>query len=593
MYFVALFVHSNAITMKKITALIALTLISACSTSVHKTPSTTDTYNYVDIWQSSPTLTPSDEAFGRAFEDTLTFISTQADARTVDWTALNNALYFLRAYSYKGDLDAIKESQLVALSSQLQALIERVEDAPKAQQQRFLEHYAVTLYRLLDTPELYDEAPQWLENTLNTIAKEQTQASLEGDYALWESYRALGFLAFSARDNEQLAQSISSDARLRQVLLKSIARGDWQQAHALWVLGYVHQLLAQEQQQLLDTQVWQALTKAESDKTQQQTLFSSIYLVNSFRGKSSCHDTFKGQCLEIDIDQALPINHECSERLFIRATSLDAEQLAYSCNRLTAQEEDFHTLLDTQYQPVANDHNQALRVVIFDQYADYNRYGQLLFDINTNNGGMYIEGTPSDPNNQATFYTFRAFWLEDANKVWNLNHEYVHYLDGRFNKYGGFGHFPAQLVWWSEGLAELVAKGKHNPKAYKAIAETPTSERPTLTEIFDTSYADSSRQIYQWSYLAIRYLAEQDLNGLRQLQQHLKGDFYQGYADTLAQLAAQHEDGFTAFLDNYPATEENAEDKAKHKINKLYRYLYRDYLMPKHLSYDEQHRHLF
>ncbi|MEO2267335.1 collagenase [Pseudoalteromonas sp. YIC-656] len=571
--------------MKYLLILACALILSACS-SLQYSNNDEQPYEYVDAWA----FTPSEQQFSAALD----YISAQTNYAKPNWNSINDALYFMRAYSYYGDLEALTDEQLQSLNDALVSLAGKADTASTPQKQRFMEQFAVTVYRLLDTPKLHQNASQWLSTIAQQLTEQTSSSTLASDYALWESYRMIGFLAFSARSEERLANALVSDELLQQVLVAHIAHGDWHQAHALWALGYMHQLLDEQAQQALDQQVWQQITRYESDLAKQQSLFSGIYLVNSFRGLSSCEETFQGQCSVNDIDDALPINHACSESLFIRATSLDSSQLAYSCEKLTAQEEDFHRLLATHKQPVANDHNTALRVVIFDNYSDYNRYGQLLFDINTNNGGMYIEGTPSDPNNQATFYSFRAFWTQDRNKVWNLNHEYVHYLDGRFNKYGGFGHFPAQLVWWSEGLAELIAKGNNNHRANEAITETPKAERPTLEEIFATNYENSSsRQIYQWSYLAIRYLAEHDLQGLRLLQQHLKGDFYQGYSDTLAMLAQKHQGQFEAFLNHYPEAIKQQAAKEKRKVNKLYRYLYRDYLMPEHLSYGQGHKHIF
>ena len=174
--------------------------------------------------------------------------------------------------------------------------------------------------------------------------------------------------------------------------------------------------------------------------------------------------------------------------------------------------------------------------------------------------------------------------------MWNLNHEYVHYLDGRYNKYGGFGHFAEHLVWWSEGLAELIAKAQHNPRAIEVIKDTDANERPSLQAMFATDYNDSSEQIYQWSYLAMRYLQQHDIDALRSLQRLLSGDFYQGYTRTLAHTAKQHQPHFARFVNALAATE--PKQQPSETKNRLYRYLYRDYLMPSHLSYDAHHRHL-
>jgi len=565
--------------MKIITLILLLILITGCA-SLPRDESTLAPA--IDGWSSTPRLAEAKQA--------VIFLHSQANQTHPQWQQINAVLYFLRSYSYLGEPDKLSERLRTKLANSLQRLANKAKETDSAEYYRFMEHYAVSIYRLLDTPALHPKASSWISTLTDFIAMQPDTTTIHADYALWESYRALAFLAFSARTEAPLQHTLVRSPSTLTVLSDALSRSQWQQQHALWVLGYWHQLSPLPQQHALDAAIWRAVQQSTDDENEQQRLFSTVYLVNSFRGLSYCKEGFQARCASPNIDDVLPINHRCSERLFIRATSLNSEQLQYSCRRLIAQEQDFHELFASDYTPVANDHNHALRVVIFDNYSDYNRYGQLLFDIQTNNGGMYIEGTPSDPQNQATFYSFRAFWLADTKRVWNLNHEYVHYLDGRYNKYGGFGHFAEHLVWWSEGLAELIAKAQHNPRAIEVIKDTDANERPSLQAIFATDYSDSSEQIYQWSYLAMRYLQQHDIDALRSLQRHLSGDFYQGYTRTLTHIAKQHQPHFARFVNALAATEPKRQPSETK--NRLYRYLYRDYLMPSHLSYDAHHRHL-
>ncbi len=51
--------------------------------------------------------------------------------------------------------------------------------------------------------------------------------------------------------------------------------------------------------------------------------------------------------------------------------------------------------------------------------------------------------------------------------IWNLNHEYTHYLDGRYDTYGDFS--AGQTVpdiWWIEGFAEYVSY------SYRGVPDT-------------------------------------------------------------------------------------------------------------------------
>ncbi|TMP65109.1 collagenase, partial [Pseudoalteromonas sp. S1609] len=88
---------------------------------------------------------------------------------------------------------------------------------------------------------------------------------------------------------------------------------------------------------------------------------------------------------------------------------------------------------------------------------DYGKYAGVNFGFNTNNGGMYLEGDPSVVGNQANFIAYEANYANAEHFVWNLEHEYVHYLDGRFDLYGDFNSPTEDVVWWSEGVAEYIA----------------------------------------------------------------------------------------------------------------------------------------
>lgn len=498
---------------------------------------------------------------------------------------INETLYALRGFSYFGNTKNLTAEQLNELDAALFARMQNI----AIDDYRTIENYAVTLYRYYYFDDLKDKLAKHLPLLPNVTLN--SSSPLAAQYAKWEQLRAIGFLAFEARGQDKIKQAVLAQTDWQQELLDLLKNDNsWQQAHAAWALGYLHYILDDEAaEKALDEKVLAALE--QNPNTNKEFIFSQRYLVNSFRGKSACEEEFEGRCSEITLDDALPINHNCSDSLFIRAQTLTTEQLNISCERLISQESHFHDVYATNRQPVPNDFNEALRVVIFDNYTGYNQHGQMIFDISTDNGGMYIEGKPSKPGNQATFYSFKAFWKEDFS-VWNLNHEYVHYLDGRFNKYDGFGHFPSHLVWWSEGGAELIAQGNSNDRVNKLLHETEQAKWPTLREIFDTTYQDGSKHVYQWSYLAHRYLSENALDDYRQLAHFLRTDYFEGYSELLDSLVAKHDNKFANYLATYKQANPYQEAAVKAKPNKLYRYLYRDYLMPKALKINAQHNHI-
>ncbi|WP_333609542.1 collagenase [Arsukibacterium sp.] len=215
-----------------------------------------------------------------------------------------------------------------------------------------------------------------------------------------------------------------------------------------------------------------------------------------------------GNACDFDLEnEVLSGQHTCGATLKIRYQKpISASNLQQVCVDLSAQEHSFHTLFATNANtPVANDQNTALELVIFQSSTDYQNYAGSFFNINTNNGGMYLEGTPFDPDNQARVIAFQATWLQPDFVVWNLEHEYIHYLDGRFNQWGSFNDQPANLVWWGEGLAEYLSQADSNTDAMAAAA----NKTYQLSELFQTTYDNGDTpRIYYWGYLATRFMFE-------------------------------------------------------------------------------------
>ncbi|WP_158078612.1 collagenase [Microbulbifer mangrovi] len=466
---------------------------------------------------------------------------------------------------------------------------------------RLQEHFAVTLFRYYDRAPLAARLPAHVDTLQAVLERYQRgDLSVSKQYALWESLRAIGFLGYQARSNQLIADTLLHHKRLEKTLLE-FSRSDngyteerhWPLNHTLWALGNLQLLMDEEQGELLDETVWRLLSRDLSglNQGQQQALYTRPYLVTSFRGKSACEEEFPERCALPDASVALPISHNCSESLIIRANSMGDAALLSACEQMLAQEQDFHLKLASDGQPVAEDHNDKLEVVVFDNYSQYNQYASLLFDINTNNGGMYLEGTPEEPGNQARFIAFEAFWKDPDFTIWNLEHEYVHYLDGRFNKRGGFGHFPSHMVWWSEGLANYIAQGEEYDSAQRDLNESRPSDYPSLADIFATTYEDGSTRVYSWSYLAIQFLYQQDRSHLSRLADHLRADDFEGYTAQLDKLADTLQPAFADWL-RQRASANDSVDEPEKLPRRLYRYLYRDYLQPLELSAGEQHRHL-
>ncbi len=246
------------------------------------------------------------------------------------------------------------------------------------------------------------------------------------------------------------------------------------------------------------------------------------------------------------VDSVLPLEHVCSSTLFFKAQDMTQQQFNDSCAEVGAEESYFHNKLETAWQPVVGDLNEDLRMVVFDDYDNYNRYGSRLFGINTNNGGMYIEGNATDPNNQASFYAHEADWLRPEFVIWNLKHEYVHYLDGRFNLKGNFSDYPSNTVWWSEGSAEYISKEDVNPDAVALI--NPNGANRTLAQVLATTYNNTVEEIYDWGYLGNRFMFERHMEGVRSLRAATRVGDWNTYQQLLSTWGSSYEQEWQDWL---------------------------------------------
>ena len=205
--------------------------------------------------------------------------------------------------------------------------------------------------------------------------------------------------------------------------------------------------------------------------------------------------------------EVLPITHTCASTLRIRAQEMTSAQLTQTCSSLLNQDAYFHAIARDP-GPVAGDRNTSLEVVVYNSSTDYRTYAGAMWGIDTNNGGMYLEGDPSAVGNQARFIAYEAEWLRPTFTIWNLNHEYTHYLDARFNLHGDFdSNVTTPTVWWIEGFAEYVSYSYRNVTYNEAITEAG-KRTYGLSTLFGTTYSHDTTRVYRWGYLAVRYMIQ-------------------------------------------------------------------------------------
>ena len=282
---------------------------------------------------------------------------------------------------------------------------------------------------------------------------------------------------------------------------------------------------------------------------------------------------YYGACAQFEVcgfkeqveQQVLGQIHQCSDTIRIRAQQLSASQQQAACEKMAYEEGVFHDKLATNNQPVADDLNSFLQVNVFNSSDDYKKYAGVIFGIDTNNGGMYLEGDPSNPDNQANFVAYEASYANAEHYVWNLEHEYVHYLDGRFNLYGDFNAPTADIVWWSEGVAEYVSLLEDNSAAIETIKDGSTYQ---LGEVFATTYAGFDQdRIYRWGYLGVRFMFERHRSELANMLANTRQGNWQGYQSQMNSWAASYGNEFTTWTQALAGGENNTAPTAR--INAL------------------------
>ncbi|WP_214322607.1 collagenase [Nonomuraea sediminis] len=297
-------------------------------------------------------------------------------------------------------------------------------------------------------------------------------------------------------------------------------------------------------------------------------LWVRVAVVANDKDSSNC--SYYGTCdLANRVKAAvLTQNYTCSQGvLHIVAQQMTTQEFQDACASMLNENSYFHNLVQDGSRPVADDYNTNMEVVAFASSADYQNYAGVIYGIDTNNGGMYLEGDPSKQGNQPRFIAYQSSGDNGfAARIWNLNHEYSHYLDGRYNTYGDFtAETVKPNIWWIEGSAEYVSYSYRNLAYTAALNEAP-KHTYTLSTLFDTTYANTDvNRTYHWGYLAVRYMFEKHRSDLTRLLGYYRtGDYTGAYNFT---KSLNYNGDFTAWLDTLSGGTGNKPPTASFTVN--------------------------
>ena len=477
---------------------------------------------------------------------------------------LNQLLYFLASYKYHAA--AMTDSEAQALSTALLAVTQMTDFVAPAGSV-IQEGYAAALtnFRNGDSANYFkDHLPHLLAiiqfysiqtNPFGISNGGDTAMALMGAIADAAYY---GSAPVKAAYNERMLDVLSvmrSFVYLGETSLdmrwSAEADRKWIMPHSFIAMGKISSIATDEAKARFDSTILETHEKVTQiiSKETTETIVTKNYLEQAGRA-CEVGDALYGSCVvppkEEDI---LTVRHDCSDKLTIRAQArISQATLDQSCADMALQESEFHAFFNTAGTPVTGDKNVHLEVVAFASPEDYEKYAGEFFGISTDNGGMYLEGTPTNDGNQARFIAMQCpdSWVGGScqyeDQIYNLRHEYVHYLDGRYVKAGSYGDFDYN-VSWSEGMAEYLAMGAEHTRTLNTLKGETI---PPLYNLLFMSYEYDD--LYPWGYFAMRYLGEEHKNEVETLASALQAGDNNAYVEALKGVAERTEAGFEAYM---------------------------------------------
>lgn len=253
-------------------------------------------------------------------------------------------------------------------------------------------------------------------------------------------------------------------------------------------------------------------------------------------------------CLELNNETVVNIQNPAMSQAHI-------DQI---CSALKATENLFHSKLNTQELIVDNDQNDLVNVNIFANQPAYMTTGQLEQNMQDNaSTGIYFESNPESRVATADVNTFEARrWADGEFFIWELTHEYVHYLDGRYNKQGGYSATANHhMTWWTEGLAEYIAD---NDSPYLFVDLVHSGIKFSLSDIIESGY-DGEASPYTWGSLLVRFMVEQRMADLETFREYARNGQYSELDQWLVSWANDVQQVFdtwqtTTLLDEFKAS---------------------------------------
>ncbi|NVJ61580.1 MAG: collagenase [Gammaproteobacteria bacterium] len=292
---------------------------------------------------------------------------------------------------------------------------------------------------------------------------------------------------------------------------------------------------------------------------EEEQRFSYLWMsvATSINGWSDCNQfsayNICKEAVKPELEQRLfPNTFKFDDGKMVVRTALElnkVESLYYAAKQVQAQ---FFRLTEND-QPLPDDKNDTLTMVIYDSPNSYDLYQYFLNGIDTDNGGIYIE-------QDGTFYTYDRTEQDSIYSLEELfRHEYTHYLQARFSIHGVFGetvfYENNRITWLNEGSAEYLAHStQYDGVLQRNIIVSQIandSTRLSISEVVNSGYSGGFK-FYRYGALLVDFLNKHHNEKITSIFDAIRNnnvDSFDALIDSIAN-SSELEAEFQVFIDD-------------------------------------------
>lgn len=392
---------------------------------------------------------------------------------------------------------------------------------------------------------------------------ENKAASEESQEAMWQMLE----LIYWGHRNPEVGTAFAQNAELLQALRDFVLDPRWLGTQSHWIMDrfsleigrytkYKHTANYHDA-----VPVIKSVINAYQDNPEGRSIWLRILSEIDYNDPDSCErygicHWYDGKGFQANFRKAVfPHVLQCPKTacegnsITIHAQDLGPEKLTLACDRLYNISASFQEFCETGCQPVTGDLNNKLEIFIFKDGPSCDA-----LEAGSWGGwpdacsGIFWEGEPRNPYSPAEFvateFTEYENPLDPDIAIWNFEHEYVHYLDGRYNRAGGYRDDPT-IQWWIEGFAEYYA-AETSPYINPPPRHSPYMMMEILLESGSIPTAYSDR------HLAVRFLLENHRDFIDQLLALMRQGKYINYVKAMKEKAPMLEEEWQAWLRESP-----------------------------------------